>query len=60
MKPSTDFDPQSLRPECITSPGTNGGFQPRPMPRLPVACPVGAGGAQRYREPLWRPFKAGP
>jgi hypothetical protein len=51
--------PSPLLPECITSPGTTSGFQPRCMPPLPVACPALDGAAQRYREPLWRPFKAG-
>jgi hypothetical protein len=54
--PSTQDAPL---PECVTSPGTTSGFQPRRMPPLPVACPAAAGAAQRYREPLWRPFKAG-
>ena len=52
MKPS--FPP---RPECITSPGTMSGFHPRRMPELRIACPASENTAQRYREPLWRPFK---
>jgi hypothetical protein len=46
-------------PECVTSPGTMSGFHPRRMPALRVACPASEGAAQRYRKPLWRPFKEG-
>ena len=49
--------PDAWRPECITSPGTNSAFQPRRMPALAVACPASEGSPQRYRGPLWRPFK---
>ena len=44
-------------PECVTSPGAMSGFRPRRMPALRVACPASEGAAQRYRKPLWRPFK---
>jgi len=44
-------------PACITNPGTMSGFHPRRMPALRIACPANAGGAQRYRMPLWRDFE---
>jgi hypothetical protein len=46
-------------PDCVATPGTMSGFHPRRMPALHVACPASEGAAQRYRKPLWRPFKAG-
>lgn len=48
-----------LRPQCVTSPGAVSGFLPRRMPSLAVACPAKEGVAQRYRGPLWRPFRPG-
>lgn len=45
-------------PDCVASPGTMSGFHPRRMPALRVACPASDGAPQRYREPLWRAFKA--
>lgn len=45
-------------PECVTSPGTFSGFHPRRMPELRIACPTSGGASQRYREPLWRAFRA--
>ena len=55
--PST---PDPRRPACITSPGTVPPLVPRRMPALRIACPASEGAAQRYRKPLWRPFKAEP
>jgi hypothetical protein len=46
------------RPECVPGFGALSAFQPRRMPSLAVACPAKEGSAQRYRGPLWRPFKA--
>ena len=75
MKQSADFDllaldlftsegapstPDPGRPVCIASPGTVPPLVPRRMPALHIACPASEGAAQRYRKPLWRPFKAGP
>jgi hypothetical protein len=72
MKPPKDFDQTALdvftgegapprqeppRPDCVTTPGTMSGFNPRRMPMLRVACPSGDGMEQRYRKPLWRSFK---
>ena len=56
MKPSSDLRRPAL--ECVTTPGTLSGFRPRRMPSLQVACPANAGALQRYRNPLWRAFKA--
>ena len=73
MKPSTDFDQTALdlftaegaparqeppRPECVSTPGSMSGFNPRRMPVLRLACPSD-GMEQRYRKPLWRTFKRG-
>jgi hypothetical protein len=73
MKPPKDFDQTALdvftaegapprqeppRPDCVTTPGTMSGFNPRRMPMLRVACPSGDGMEQRYRKPLWRSFKS--
>ncbi len=73
MKPSATIDQVALDlfssegapsrqdpplPDCVTSPGTMSGFHPRRMPALRVACPSSDGAPQRYREPLWRAFKA--
>lgn len=46
-----------LRLLCVSTPAVNSGFHPRHMPSLAVACPAKEGAAQRYRGPLWRPFK---
>lgn len=46
-------------PDCVATPGTMSGFHPRRMPALRVACPASEGATQRYRKPLWRPFKEG-
>jgi len=74
MKPSVDPDQTALdvftaegapprqeppRPECVSTPGTMPGFNPRRMPVLRIACPSGEGMDQRYRKPLWRNFKPG-
>jgi hypothetical protein len=48
-----------LVPECVTTPGTNSEFHPRPMPSLLLACPSSDGAQRRYRKPLWRAFGTG-
>jgi hypothetical protein len=45
-------------PELHLEPWDDVGFRPRRMPTLQVACPASDGATQRYREPLWRAFKA--
>ena len=47
-----------LRLLCVSTPGVNSGFDPRRMPSLALACPAQDGAEQRYRGPLWRPFRA--
>ena len=48
--------PELWRPQCVTTEAARG-FHPRHMPSLAIACPANQGTTQRYRGPLWRPFR---
>lgn len=60
MKTAFDFDKAAL--DVFSSEGAPPGPDPlRPQRATSlVACPVKEGVAQRYRGPLWRPFRPGP